>query len=73
MTCPFSHLDTSVSEEPLMPCSFLGGPLLDWHTGKYPAPGFRGWVVPEVREEEGSERVGDGVGHSRKRKLLAVD
>lgn len=56
-----------------MPCSFLGGPLLDWHTGKYPAPGFRGWVVPEVREEEGSERVGDGLGHSRKRKLLAVD
>lgn len=50
----------SVSEGPLLPYSFLGGPLLDWYARKYPAPGFRGWVVPEVREE-GSERVGDGV------------
>lgn len=41
---------------PLVLCSFLDSPVLDWHLRKHQTLVSRGWVVAEVRAEEGTER-----------------
>lgn len=63
VACPFSHLHTHGCVRGAFDALFFPGcPSAGLAHEEAPSPGSRGWVVPEVREEEGSERVGDGVG-----------